>query len=447
MGISILRSESSFNFIKMKIAHIIPGSGGSFYCGNCLRDSKYVTALKDLGHQVIKVPMYLPLFDDAHDLDEVPVFYGAVNLYLKQRFPVFRHLPSFVERALDSKGVLQLAAHKAGSTRAKGLEEMTLSMLLGEEGLQKADLDKMVDWLANEAKPDIVHLSNALLLGLVRTIKQRLNIPVVCSLQDEDVWVDVMSEKHKREVWDLMSERGREVDAFIAVSDYFAKEIRRKMVIRDDQMFTVHIGVDPDDYVPREITSKDPAIGYISRMCEENGLGVLVNAFILLSKNPEYYDVTLRITGGKTDDDLQFIKDQKHKISQSGLTDRVFWIEEFDGADRLSFYDSVRLISVPVLNGEAFGLYQLEAMASGIPMVQPALGAFPEVINSSGGGVIYTPNDAAHLAEALASLILDNEKLQALSKAGLSGVREQFDIHRQAKKIVKVYGQVLGKDN
>ncbi len=392
---------------------------------------------------MIKVPMYLPLFDDAHDLDEVPVFYGAVNLYLKQRFPVFRHMPSFVEKAFDSRSVLQLAAHKAGSTRAKGLEEMTLSMLLGEEGLQKAELDKMVDWLANEAKPDVVHLSNALLLGLARSIKQRLNIPVVCSLQDEDVWVDVMSEKHKREVWDLMSERGKEVDAFISVSDYFAAEIRHKMIIRDDQLFTVHIGVDPDDYVHREITSKDPAIGYISRMCEENGLAVLVDAFILLSKNPEFSNVTLRITGGKTDDDLQFIKEQKHKISQSGIVARVFWVEEFGGEDRLGFYDSVRLISVPVLNGEAFGLYQLEAMASGIPMVQPALGAFPEVINSSGGGVIYSPNDASHLAEALTALILDNEKLEALSKAGLSGVREQFDIHRQAKKMVKVYEHVL----
>ena len=98
----------------MKIAHIIPGSGGSFYCGNCLRDSKYVTAMKSLGHQVIKVPMYLPLFDDAHDLNEVPVFYGAVNLYLKQNYSIFRHMPAFVEQMLDSKSVLQMAAQKAG---------------------------------------------------------------------------------------------------------------------------------------------------------------------------------------------------------------------------------------------------------------------------------------------------------------------------------------------
>ncbi len=408
-----------------------------------MRDSKYVKALKDLGHQVIKVPMYLPLFDDAHDLEEVPVFYGAVNLYLKQRFPLFRHMPAFVEHALDSKSVLHLAARKAGSTRAKGLEEMTLSMLLGEEGLQKAELDRMVDWLVNEAKPDVIHLSNALLLGLVRTIKERLKVPVVCSLQDEDIWVDVMSDQHRQEVWDLMSERGKGVDAFIPVSDYYAGYVRTRMKIRDEQLHTVHIGVDPYDYSPVKISAKKPAIGYISRMCEENGLEVLVDAYLLLMQNPRFSEVTLQITGGKTDDDTQFIKELKKKISEANLSANVFWIEEFEGEERLNFYDTVRLISVPVLNGEAFGLYQLEAMASGIPMVQPALGAFPEVIGASGGGLIYGPNDAAHLSEALASLIFDEEKLEALSVAGVEGVKTHFDIHKQAKKMVEVYDQVL----
>jgi len=431
----------------MKIAHIIPGSGGSFYCGNCLRDSKYVKALKDLGHTVIKVPMYLPLFDDAHDLNDVPVFYGAVNLYLKHRFPIFRHMPAFVENALDSKSMLQFAAHKAGSTRASGLEDMTVSMLLGEEGQQKEELERMVDWLADEAKPDVVHLSNALLLGLARRIKQRMNIPVVCSLQDEDVWVDVMDDKFRNEVWDLMSERGKDVDAFISVSDYYADEIHKRMTVREEQMHTVHIGVDATDYSPKNIVEKEPVIGYISRMCEENGLAVLVDAFILLRENPEFATVKLKITGGKTGDDIHFIKEQKLKISKAGLDNDVFWVEEFEGEERQKFFDSVRLISVPVLNGEAFGLYQLEAMASGIPMVQPALGAFPEVIEMSGGGVIYSPNQPKQLSDSLTSLILNDQKLQELSAAGLSGVKEHFDIHAQAKKMVAVYESVLKKYN
>jgi glycosyltransferase involved in cell wall biosynthesis len=427
----------------MKIVHIIPGSGGSFYCGNCLRDSKYVKALKDLGHQVVKVPMYLPLFDDAHDLNDVPVFYGAVNLYLKQRYPLFRHMPAFVEHALDSKSVLHLAAQKAGSTRAKGLEEMTVSMLLGEEGLQKAELERMVDWLVDEAKPDVVHLSNALLLGLARRIRQKLNIPVVCSLQDEDVWVDVMTDKFRSEVWDLMSERGGEVDAFISVSDYYAAEIRKKMTIRDDQLFTVHIGVDAADYFPEKMSKKEPMIGFLSRLCEENGLAVLVDAFILLKQDNAYHEVKLKLTGGNTADDLHFIKDQKAKLANAGLDKMVIWADEFEGEERQLFFDTVSVISVPVLNGEAFGLYQLEAMASGIPMVQPSLGAFPEVIGLSGGGLIYSPNHPESLAKALGSVILDTEKLQALSDAGLAGVQQHFDVHVQARKMITVYEHVV----
>lgn len=404
-----------------------------------MRDSKYIRALKDLGHQVIKVPLYLPIFDDAHDLDEVPVFYGAVNLYLKQQFPIFRHMPAFVEHALDSKSVLEMAARKAGSTRAKGLEEMTISMLLGEDGGQREELERLVDWLADEAKPDVVHLSNALLLGLANRIKERMNIPVICSLQDEDVWVDAMEDHFRKKVWNLMTERGKDVDVFIPVSNFYSAEIHKRMVIPEDKMQTVHLGVDTTDYLPKPVTEKSLMIGYLSRMCEENGLAVFIDAFILLRKNPEYSSVQLKITGGKTGDDLHFIKQQKQKIAKAGLENDVFWVDEFEGDERRKFFDSVRLISVPVLNGEAFGLYMLEAMASGVPMVQPALGAFPEVIKISGGGVIYGENKPELLAKALSELIFNDAKLQELSFAGQAGVKGHFEIHAQAKKMVAVY--------
>jgi len=411
-----------------------------------MRDSKFVMALKELGHEIIKVPLYLPIFEDAHDLDEVPVFYGAVNLYLKQQFPIFRHMPSFMEHALDSKSVLEMAARKAGSTRANGLEEMTISMLLGEDGNQKEELERLVVWLAEEAKPDLVHLSNALLLGLAHRIKQRMNIPVICSLQDEDVWVDAMTDQYRQKVWDLMSERGKDVDVFIPVSDYYSAEIHKRMVIPANKMQTVHIGVDTYDYFPEAILKKEPVIGYLSRMCEENGLAVLVDAFILLRKDPEYSAVKLKITGGKTGDDANYIKEQRQKILKAKLDQDVFWVEEFEGEERQKFFDSVRLISVPVLNGEAFGLYMLEAMASGIPMVQPALGAFPEVIKISGGGVIFAENKPEQLAKTLGDLILNDSKLQELSAAGQSGVKAHFDIHTQAKKMVAVYESVLNKN-
>lgn len=427
----------------MKIAQIIPGSGGSFYCGNCLRDSKYLQALRDLGHDVIKVPLYLPIFDDAHDLNDVPVFYGAVNLYLKQQFPIFRHMPGFVEKMLDSKPMLHMAAQKAGSTRATGLEDMTVSMLLGEEGNQKEELERLVEWLRDEAKPDVVHLSNALLLGLAHRIKQELNIPVVCSLQDEDVWVDVMHEPFKTEVWQLMGKRGKEVDAFVAVSDYYAEEIRKKMSIRDEQLQTIHIGVEPDDYQPKDVKEKEPIIGYISRMCHSNGLHVLVDAFILLKQDETFRNVKLKITGGNTGDDLKFIKEQKKKIKKAGLEEYVCWVEEFEGEERQKFFDTVAVASVPVVNGEAFGLYQLELLASGIPLVQPDLGAFPEIVKTSQGGIIYSPNQPEKLAEALKQIVLDTDKLSELSTKGQKGVREHFDIKKQAAKLIELYEKII----
>ena len=429
----------------MKIAHIIPGSGGSFYCGNCLRDSKYMKALQDLGKEVIKVPLYLPLFEDAHDLNDIPVFYGAVDIYLKQRFPLFRHMPTFVDKMLNSKSMLNLAAQNAGSTRAKGLEEMTVSMLLGEEGLQKGELERLVEWLRDEAKPDVVHLSNALLLGLARRIKSELDIPVVCSLQDEDVWVDVMSDKNREEVWQLMEERGREVDAFVAVSQFYANDMKKRMHIREEQLFVNYIGVDAADYQVKDIREKEPMIGFISRMCEENGLGVLVDAFILLKEDEQFKTVKLKITGGKTNDDTVFIKKQKKKIAAAKLENDVFWVEEFEGPSRQNFWDSVAVLTVPVLNGEAFGLYQLEALASGIPLVQPALGAFPEVVGLSQGGITYHPDSPKKLAKALKSIILDQEQLVLLSNKGLAGVKEHFDIHKQAEKLVAIYEKVVSR--
>jgi glycosyltransferase involved in cell wall biosynthesis len=270
-----------------------------------------------------------------------------------------------------------------------------------------------------------------------------MNIPVVCSLQDEDVWVDVMTDKYRKEVWQLMGERGDEVDAFISVSDYYAAEIRKKMTLRNEQLFTVHLGVDPTDYFPENITRKEPVIGYLSRLCEENGLAVLVDAFILLRQDKAFETVKLKLTGGNTADDIHFIKEQKTKIAKAGLEKMVLWLDDIDLEERQAFFDTVTLISVPVLHGEAFGLYQLEAMASGIPMVQPSLGAFPEVIGLTGGGLTYSPNDAASLAQALGSVIQDAERLRQMSDAGIAGVQKHFDIHEQARKLVRVYEHVM----
>jgi glycosyltransferase involved in cell wall biosynthesis len=266
-----------------------------------------------------------------------------------------------------------------------------------------------------------------------------LNVPVVCSLQDEDVWVDVMKPSFRDHVWNLMSERANDVDAFIAVSDYYAKAAQKWMNLPEEKIHTVHLGVDPDDYPFYPSADKSREIGFISRMNNENGLDILIDAFILLKKEKKFDDVHLHITGGSTGEDANFIKEQKMKLEKLGIRQFAHFWEGFEMNHRKHFLKRVQLISVPVRIGEAFGIYLSEAMASGIPVVQPALGAFPEIINVGGGGVIYQPNTSETLAKTLMELFDDPKKIERLSIEARTSVENYFNINMQAEKLISVY--------
>jgi glycosyltransferase involved in cell wall biosynthesis len=423
----------------MKIVHIVPGFGGTFYCGNCLRDSGVVASLKKLGHHAVTLPMYLPLTMNGRvDEDGIPVFYGAVNIYLKQ-FPVFRHMPKWFEKWMNSPALLKFAAKKSGSTRASGLEDLTESMLMGAEGHQSEELQQLVDFLKYHEKPDIIHASNVLLLGMAKKIRDDLKIPVVFSLQDEDVWVDAMHENRREQMWQLLTEKARDVDAFIAVSNYFAGVMQKRMLIPDDKLHVLHVGVSSNSYSYAPPTANPQAIGYLSRICEENGFEILVDAFILLKENQAFRNLKLRATGGMTGDDTKFINKQINKLKKKNIYADFEIQQDFTETALTDFFKSVSVLSVPVLKGEAFGLYQIEALASGVPLVQPALGAFPEVINATGGGVTYEPNTSTALANKLTEVLSNPAKLEAMSLAGRKAVEKDFDCGKLSAKMVGIY--------
>ena len=430
----------------MKVVNIVPGFGGSFYCGNCLRDSAYAKSLKASGHEAITLPLYLPLTSkDYTPENDIPVFYGAVNIYLGQNFRVFRHMPKWLHKFFNSPSILRYAAKKSGSTRAAGLEEMTISMLKGADGFQKDELDELIYFLKHHEKPDVVHLSNALLLGLAKKIREELQIPVLCSLQDEDVWVDAMDEPYRSQIWKLMGEKALDTDALVAVSDFFANKMKQKMSIPDDKLYVVHIGVDPSKYSVKTPNLDVPTIGYLSRSNKENGFEVLVDAFIKLKENPKFGNARLKVTGGKTGDDEKFINRQVDKLKRKGYQNDIEFVEDFRTESLGRFFDGLTLLSVPVLEGEAFGLYQLESLASGIPIVQPALGAFSEIVDTTGGGAIYQPNTPDALAQKLAEVLSNPEQIKQMSINGRKSVEEKFNTSILIKRMIEVYETVIRK--
>ncbi len=428
----------------MKIVHIVPGFGGTFYCGNCLRDSAFASSLRKAGHQATLLPMYLPLtFTADNPAAEAPVFYGAVSIYLKQMFPFMKHMPVWMEKWLNSPSMLRFAAAKSGSTRASGLENLTESMLLGAEGNQNQELQQLVDFLKHKEKPDVVHVSNALLIGMAGKIREEANIPVICSLQDEDVWVDAMENPYRDQIWDLLAEKAGDVDAFVAVSHYFAEVMKKRLHIPESRLHVLPIGIDPGKYHYHEPETKTPAIGYLSRICEENGFGILVDAFIHLKSEKRFHHVKLKATGGHTGDDNRFIREQMQKLREKGIIDDVEILPDFSPQVLHDFFRSITVLSVPVLKGEAFGLYQLESLASGIPLVQPELGAFPEIIGNTGGGVTYSPNTPLGLFEKLSEVLSDKQKLLEMSRSGREAVIREYDSALLAEKMVSIYSGVL----
>jgi glycosyltransferase involved in cell wall biosynthesis len=425
----------------MNVIHVTPSSGGSFYCQNCLRDAALLRALRQLGHDVVMAPMYLPLTGDRGEpLGDTPVFYGAVNLYLKQCLPFLSRAPRWLERWLDSPAVLGWAARKSGSTRAHGLEALTLSMLRGEDGRQAGQLDDLCAWLAQQQpKPDVIHLSNALLLGLARRLRQRLDVRIVCSLQDEDVWVDAMEPGAAEHIWGLMTERAADVDRFIAVSRYYAEKMRERLRLAPERVCVVPLGIELTGYAPAAAPVAPPVIGYLSRMSEPLGLGLLVEAFIRLKKDARFHDLRFKATGGMTGDDRLFVDGLRRRLEKHGILRDAEFAPDFTREQRLAFLAALSVLSVPVRNGEAFGMYLLEAMAAGVPVVQPRVGAFPEIVEATGGGILYSPNDVHSLTGALASLLLDPERARELGRRGRAAVERDFSIERMARDVAAVY--------
>ncbi|MBN2011507.1 glycosyltransferase family 4 protein [candidate division KSB1 bacterium] len=430
----------------LRILHLIPGTGGTFYCENCLRDASLVQGLRQIGHDVVMVPMYLPILFEEPGVDgQVPVFFGAINVYLKQISKFYRHVPRWVERVFDTSGLLKLVAKNTGSTSAHGLEEMTLSMLRGEHGNQASELDAFIRWIKTQEKPHAVHLSNALLLGMARRIKHELDIPIICSLQDEHTWLDQMKASWAKQIWDTMIDRGRDVDAYITVSSYYADIMQQRMQIPDDRLHIIPAGVNLDGFHQASLDLNPPIIGYLSRICATHGLDILVEAFIQLRKNKKLRHTQLHITGGQLGEDKAFIRSLKKKLQTCNCQNEVHVYSEFDRPRRLEFLQSLSVLSVPMHEPEALGLFQLEAMAAGVPVVQPRIGGFTELIEATGGGILYEPNNPATLAVVLEDLLLDQQRLKALGNKGHTAVVNSFSHLHMAEKVAAVYEKVKGK--
>lgn len=316
---------------------------------------------------------------------------------------------------------------------------MTISMLRGEEGNQARELDELIVWLRSE-KPDVVCLSNALLVGMARRIKAELRVPVLCSLQGEDWFLDSLAAPDRDLAWQTAAERAPDVDLFIAPSRYFGELMQRRLKVPPKRVEVLFNGLNLEGYAASEARAADrpPILGYFARMCREKGLETLVDAFLILKSRDRVKNLKLRIGGSCGPVDQIWVDALRARLQTSGVLADTEFFPNVSRADKQSFLQSLSVFSVPTTYGEGFGLYVIEAMAAGVPVVQPNHAAFPELIAATGGGVLCAPSDAQSLAETVEQLLLDPTRAQAMGHAGQTAVQKDFSIETMAARMVEI---------
>ncbi len=406
----------------------------------------YVRAIRKVpGISASAVPLYLPpdKTTSSESGFDKNVFFGAISMFLREKVSFLRNMPAFFDKFLDSRLFLRFAARQAGTTSTEGYEELTINMIEGDNAFRRTEVDRLVRYLMKDGKPDIIHLSNALILGIARQLKKRIDVKVVCSLLNEDDWIDDMDEPFRSRAWQMIAKEAGYVDVFVTPSRYYRELFMSKTGHKGDNIEVVPLGFDPET---KEISrnEREPAsIGFFSRINRYNGIDKLVDAFIEMKNQDQIPGLSLKICGGYTGIDKDFISEQIKKIREHKLEKSIRIYPDFEGDKKLEFFSDVDVISVPVRKYDGYGLYLLEANASGIPVVQPATGAFPEIVEKTGGGIIYSPDTVGALADNLTKLLKDRTLITSLGQKGSEMVRKEFSLEKMSAGLSEVYNKAM----
>lgn len=417
----------------MHIAIITAGGAGMF-CGSCMHDNTWARALMAAGAEVSLIPTYTPIRVDEEDVSDRRVFMGGLNLYLEHKSKLWRKLPRAFTRPLDHPALLRLISRLSISNDAADLGDLTLDMLAGESGPLARDVDELTWHIATTLRPDVVIFSNALLVGALRRLKERFAGPVYCTLQGDDVFTEALPASHRLRVIEAISQRAAQFDGFFAHTRFYRDYMADYLKLPLERFSLIPLGIDLTGYADvasHSAESRPFTIGYFARIAPEKGLQQLVDAALLLhQRRPGGF--VLKVGGYLGGAHRRYFDAVRRTAAPLG---KAF---EYVGSpdsheQKVEFYRSLDVLSVPTEFQEPKGLYVLEALACGVPVVQPAHGAFPELVEATGGGLLVEPGSPAALADGLERLLEDAGLRRQLAHTGRRNVLELYSPQRMAE--------------
>jgi len=388
------------------------------------------------GHEVTVLPTYLPhLLDEPSSAKQTPIFFGGLNVYLQHKFRFFRKTPQWLDQIFNSQTLLRWVAGKRGMTAARDLGEITLSTLQAKDGPLAKEVDKVVDWFKEHGKPDVLLLSTVLLAGIGRTVREELGISVLSFLQGEDGFLDSLLPEFRKQAWELIGADARELDGCISPSRFFANLMGQRLGMVPEKILPLSNGISLDGYPTDRAEPSEPTIGYFARICPEKGLDLLIDAFIQLKQSGEHPRLKLAVAGTLPKENQSFLEEQKRKITAAGLDQFVVFRPNLNRQEKIDFLTKLSLFCVPARVPEAFGLYVIEAMAAGVSVVLPDHGAFPEILEKTGGGITYSTTEPESLLPALGEQLRDPSGCSAMGEQGRVAVHEKFSNEGLARQL------------
>ena len=427
----------------MRILSITAGAAG-MYCGSCTRDNALARELMALGHDVTLLPVYTPTRPDEPNVSRPRVLFGGISVYLQQYAPIFRSMPRLLDRLWDSPRVIQAFSSRAISTDARILGGLTISMLQGEQGALRREFDKLVDWIRAEPLPDVINLPNTLLVALAAPLKRAFNRPVCCTMQGEEFFLDGLVPPYREQALALIRDQVESVDRFVAVGEYCAAFMSQYLGIPRARISVVPLGINMDGYPPSAPAASRPAgdplrIGYFARIAPEKGLHLLADAYIRLRRRTGRTPIRLEAAGYLARAHQPYFDAVRRTLERAGLAHEFSHHGEVDREGKLAYLRGLDVLSVPATFDEPKGMFLLEAMASGVPVVQPRRGGFIEIVERTGGGLLVEQDDPDALTDGLYTLSADPALRATLAGRAHQGVRAHYTIADSAARLLDVY--------
>jgi len=226
------------------------------------------------------------------------------------------------------------------------------------------------------------------------------------------------------------------LDRIVTVSEASRREIERYFGIPEKDVPVVYNGTDSELFRPIPEVAKQADLLFVGRTEDrKKGVGTLLEALALLPAH-----VKLKIVDGRIPDDGLVMR----AIRRHRLHDRVILHREMLEIEELvRHYSTARIAVVPSFF-EGFGFPASEAMACGLAVVANAAGALPEVVGTSGeAGRLVPPRDPRALADAIAEILAEPGRVEAMGRAARARVEQVFQWKDAAAGLVRVFEDTL----